>query len=104
MHFSRNFITTLNRLRSNHFNLNSSLSRKNIIVDPSCPCDCPSQDLIHVIFDCPLTEQFADPLRLALLEQDESNYSDLVTHALQHPSAKICRLFVGFDKACDRNF
>ncbi|XP_018360462.1 PREDICTED: uncharacterized protein LOC108759488 [Trachymyrmex cornetzi] len=49
----RESIVMINRLRSNHYNLNYSLHRKNLIDDPSCPCGAPQQDMIHMIYECP---------------------------------------------------
>lgn len=40
-------ITTICRMRSNHYNLNSSLFRKNIIESPLCECGQP-EDLAHI--------------------------------------------------------
>ncbi|KYQ59915.1 hypothetical protein ALC60_01010 [Trachymyrmex zeteki] len=73
LRFSRIMITTLNRLRSNHFNLNYSLFRKNLIDNPSCLCGAPSQDFAHVIFFCPLTEPYVASIRLALNDLDQED-------------------------------
>ncbi|KYN29923.1 hypothetical protein ALC57_00624 [Trachymyrmex cornetzi] len=59
----------LNCLWSNHFNLNHSLFRKNLINDPSCSCGTPCQDLVHTIYNCPITENHAYPLHKALLSR-----------------------------------
>lgn len=48
---SRVTIVIVSRLRSNHYNLNHSLFRKNLIDDPSCLCGFHSQDFEHV-FNC----------------------------------------------------
>ncbi|KYN38627.1 hypothetical protein ALC56_07002 [Trachymyrmex septentrionalis] len=90
---SRMLITTVNCLRSNHFNLNHSLFRKNLIDDPSCPCGASCQDLVHIIFDCLILECHALLLRTAL--QDSSldnplNPNDSIIHASRNSSAKIC--------------
>ena len=50
----REWIVSLCRMRSNHYSLNSSLTRKNIIDSGVCPCDnTTEQDLDHVLWDCP---------------------------------------------------
>lgn len=46
---SRNEIVMINRFRSNHYNLNSSLYRVNIVDSPACPCGDNFQDINHVI-------------------------------------------------------
>ncbi|KYM96273.1 PREDICTED: uncharacterized protein LOC108779613 [Cyphomyrmex costatus] len=102
---SRMLITTMNRLRSNHYNLNHSLYRKNLIDDPSCPCGAPLQDLVHFVFHCPLTESHASPLRTALqeliLEPTIDPYSSIIL-ALNAASPKLYRLFASFGLANDR--
>ncbi|KYQ51868.1 hypothetical protein ALC60_09069, partial [Trachymyrmex zeteki] len=95
-------IITLNRFRSNHFN--HSLSRKNIINDPSCICGYPIQDFPYIIFNYPPTEPYILPLHSALPEPINSeNNLHYIIHALHNPSTKICLLFVNFDKVFNRN-
>lgn len=53
----RKYITTINRIRSDHTSLKESLARKNIISDPMCDCGEDIEDINHVIFDCPLREK-----------------------------------------------
>ncbi|KYM96064.1 hypothetical protein ALC62_13285 [Cyphomyrmex costatus] len=53
---NRSEIVLVNRLRSNHYNLNYSLFRKNMVPSPACECDDPRQDLNHSIFFCPLQD------------------------------------------------
>lgn len=50
----RSEIVIINRLRSNHYNLNYSLWRKSYINYKACSCGSSSQDINHVIFCCPL--------------------------------------------------
>jgi len=38
----------INRLRSNHYNLNESLYRDNMIESPSCPCGAIKQSINHI--------------------------------------------------------
>lgn len=53
----RRFITFINRVRSNHYNLNKSLARKNLIELPDCECGATKEDIDHVIFECELKEE-----------------------------------------------
>lgn len=53
----RNFIVFINRLRANHFNLNESLARKDFINLSDCLCGNKSEDMDHVIFECPLRDE-----------------------------------------------
>ncbi|XP_018375583.1 PREDICTED: uncharacterized protein LOC108769220 [Trachymyrmex cornetzi] len=64
MSLRRQEIVLINRLRANHYNLNYSLHRKNMVDSPVCPCGDPRQDVNHVIFHCPLSRGRFAPLIL----------------------------------------
>lgn len=49
----RYFCTLINRIRSNHYNLNSSLARKGYIASAQCECGYECEDIDHVIWACP---------------------------------------------------
>lgn len=49
----RYFCTFINRIRANHYNLNASLARKNYIETGQCLCGYETEDIDHVIWDCP---------------------------------------------------
>ncbi|XP_076301407.1 uncharacterized protein LOC143219277 [Lasioglossum baleicum] len=53
-YIKRGFISTVNRIRANHYNLAASLYRVNIVSDPSCKCNYSSEDLDHVLWQCRL--------------------------------------------------
>lgn len=61
-------IVTTCRIRSNHYNLNYSFNRCNIVDSPSCQCGAPQQDINHVLWNCPLLTLG----RSSLLESIES--------------------------------
>lgn len=44
--------TMINRLRTNHYNLNDSLAKKNYIEDARCKCGAEKQDVYHIAFIC----------------------------------------------------
>jgi len=50
----REQIVAVNRLHWNHYNLNYSLYRKNIVASSVCECGDPCQDINHIVFRCPL--------------------------------------------------
>lgn len=50
----RKLVVSINRCRSNHYNLASSLARVGIIEDPSCSCGYEEQNLDHILWQCPL--------------------------------------------------
>jgi len=58
----REQIVFITRIRSNHYNLNFSLYRKNIVRSAACECRDPHQDINHVIFYCPQTRQTSSHL------------------------------------------
>lgn len=57
----RSFINLINRLRSNHFNLNESLNRKGYIDSARCECGAEYQDLEHIVLHC---NQYDDARKL----------------------------------------
>jgi len=52
---NRKEIVLINRIRSNHYNLNYSLHRKKIVPSAAYSCGDPKQDINHIIFFCPYT-------------------------------------------------
>ncbi|XP_026825372.1 uncharacterized protein LOC113561927 [Ooceraea biroi] len=48
----RYFITFVNRVRANHYNLNASLARKNIVNSERCECGYMREDIDHVVWQC----------------------------------------------------
>jgi len=70
LNLSRRKITTICRIRSNHYNLNYSLHRCGIVRRPDCPCGSPRQDIQHILWICPLLNhhrtQLTGSLRKAL--------------------------------------
>ncbi|KYN22473.1 hypothetical protein ALC57_05124, partial [Trachymyrmex cornetzi] len=95
---TREEITIINRLRSNHYNLNESLHRVNIIDSPDCTCGPIRQTINHVIFECPLFEHKALPLR-RYLSQDTSSPPVDIFPFLSKPPLKLIRLLLAFMKA-----
>lgn len=59
---SRKDTVTINRCRANHYNLAASLSRVKLIDSPKCDCSFETQDLNHVIWNCPLYENQREKL------------------------------------------
>jgi len=95
---SREQAITVTRLRSNHYNLNYSLYRKNIVASSACECGDPRQDINHVIFRCPLTGSKSTKLRFFLSHHVSPPIQDL-SPFLKNPSPKLCRLITSFLKS-----
>ncbi|KYN00602.1 Gag-Pol polyprotein [Cyphomyrmex costatus] len=102
---SRDAIVMTNRLRSDHYNLNHSLFRKNLTENPSCPCGDPKQDILHLIYECPYSRDAARFLRRLIdrVATDNDNLKKF-SQVIAKPTAKLCRLILSFSKACGRQF
>lgn len=99
---NRETIVTISRLCPNHYNLNHSLFRKNLIADGSCLCGYLAQDINHVVFSCLLTKSKPLNLRAAIFAEAGSHLRDIFL-VLKNPSAKIFRLIMAFCKICNFN-
>ncbi|KYN06775.1 hypothetical protein ALC62_02275 [Cyphomyrmex costatus] len=95
---NRSEIVLINRLRSNHYNLNYSLFRKNMVQSPACVCGDPRQDLNHIVFYCPLTRIKARSL-VRYLNRAFPSHARNAFLPLAKPSHKLCRLFLSFFKS-----
>ncbi|XP_011707601.1 PREDICTED: uncharacterized protein LOC105462596 [Wasmannia auropunctata] len=75
----RYYITLLNRLRSNHYNLNESLARKGYVDSERCECGGEREDIDHVIWSCHKYDDLREKLGIELskrrLEGRESIFS-----------------------------
>jgi len=66
LNLSRIEITTVCRIRSNHYNLNYSLHRCGLIGRPDCPCGSSRQDIQHILWSCPLLRNHRTQLTCSL--------------------------------------
>ncbi|XP_076287402.1 uncharacterized protein LOC143212444 [Lasioglossum baleicum] len=85
--------------RSNHYNLNASLARVKIIVDSACECGAESQDLDHVIWQCPKYEDERDTLLSALL-RCKYCFPTCIKCFLYGPDIKGLSIIFDFIKRC----
>ncbi|XP_015111523.1 uncharacterized protein LOC107037476 [Diachasma alloeum] len=100
---SRRSIVWVNRARSNHYHLSASLKRKNIIDSAQCECGHPSEDLDHVLWDCPRHDQprqimynsfrlnqFPPPLNCRVILKDlDSKIIDIITKFLKDSNLNV---------------
>lgn len=93
-------IVLINRIRSNHYNLNYSLHRKNIVSLPACDCGASRQDINHIIFWCPIRRKEAGPL-IKFLKKEFPYYPTDIFPILKTPNPKLCRLLLAFCKSCE---
>ncbi|KYN50413.1 hypothetical protein ALC57_00050, partial [Trachymyrmex cornetzi] len=94
----RHEIVLVNRLRANHYNLNYSLFRKNMVDSPACPCGDPRQDANHIIFYCPLSRGRSAPLNKFISETFPHHSGDIFP-MLTNPQNRLCRLLLSFFKS-----
>jgi len=97
---NRNDIVLINRIRSNHYNLNYSLFRKKMVDSAACQCGESRQDINHIIFYCPLTIPKSLHLRTFLIKSYPHSPIDIMP-ILDNPSPKLIRLMTAFFKAND---
>ncbi|XP_076287597.1 uncharacterized protein LOC143212571 [Lasioglossum baleicum] len=96
----REIITTVNRCRSGHYNLASSLFRIGFINDPKCHCGYESQDIDHVLWQCPTF----DEQRLEFIKQLQKLHFFLPLSCnvlFSRPTVELCKISYSFLKACD---
>jgi len=81
------------RIRSNHYNFNYSLHRKNMVPSAACFCGDPKQDINHIIFFCPNTTPKSRHLRSYLIEHFPFHVIDIFL-ILKDP--KLIRLMLSY--------
>lgn len=97
----RGTITTLNRLRANHYNLRESLYRKNMVDSPECECGEGNEDINHVIWECRRYETERVALKGNLLRSGVRDREDVV-EKISGKNSSVGRLIVGFLKKIGR--
>ena len=99
---NRSFITTINRMRANHYHLSASLFRIGIINSPQCQCGHESEDLNHIIWQC---KRF-DHQRKALIKNLSDQNLTLplsIEMLIAKPNLKACESIYKFLKYCNLN-
>ena len=96
---SRQDIVQINRCRADHYHLNYSLHRMNLIDDPSCPCGNETQDLDHIIWQCPTYDE-----ERTLLLKSLANYKifpPCTIHIfLKKPHIAVMKIILEFFERC----
>lgn len=96
----RSHITTINRLRSNHYSLAESLYRKNMVTSPSCPCGAPIEDIDHVLWECTKYDQQRTTL-IKKLNRNKTLPPFNTTAILKDPKGKNAKFVTEFLESCD---
>lgn len=98
----RGTISTLNRLRANHYNLRESLYRKKMIDSPECECGEGIEDINHVIWECGRYEVERVALKGNLLGRGMREGEDVIER-IDGKIPTVGRLIVGFLKKIGRD-
>lgn len=91
-------IVIVNRIRSNHYNLNYFLHRKNIVDSPACPCDYQRQD-ITLFFTVSLYTRAKSKNLLIYVWKASASYNHNIFHLSKNLPSKLCRLLLSFLKS-----
>lgn len=97
---NRESIVTCCRIRSNHYALNYSLHRCNLVRDPTCLCGFPIQDADHIFWSCPILNNQRSTLltRLAKLKKSPPHK---VADLLLKPSSEVIHSLYSFLKSAN---
>ncbi|OXU23158.1 hypothetical protein TSAR_004065 [Trichomalopsis sarcophagae] len=95
----RYHITTINRIRANHYSLAESLYRKNLVNSEACKCGFISEDIEHVITECPLYNKERTTL-IKKLKKNKSTFPINLIHIFKNPNSKEAKFITEFLKTC----
>ena len=91
----RKSITTMNRIRSNHYNLAESLHRKGLIESPECECGEGIEDLNHVIWKCERYAETREEFRVRI-EGKGIREGEEVVNRINEKELAIGKIIIGF--------
>jgi len=95
--FPRKFVTTFNRIRSDHYNLNESLARKEYIASPRCECGHEVEDINHFVFTCNIYDEIRFNFNLNhKLNMIGASSPDCVWHWLNKEEIKTLKVVYDF--------
>ena len=100
--YTRRHITTIIRLRTNHYSLNESLFRKTFIQSPECACGALSETIEHFLWECP---QYQEERKWLIDSLEKANYSKPLNsiHILNEPKSHFSNILIQFIIKCKRN-
>lgn len=99
LNIERDLIVTINRSRADHYSLNYSLCKINVVNDPKCECGFEIQDLNHIIWQCSMYNDY----RLELIKK-LTKYKILlpqnINSFLVKPNIVVFKVIMDFLKKC----
>lgn len=104
LNMQRYHITTIIRLRSNHYNLAASLHRKNYIDSPNCQCGHILQNIDHILWDCPTYDSNRRSLILKLsyyYNKNKKTFEKNTSIILREPNLPPTKFITEFLKKCN---
>ncbi|XP_024947841.1 uncharacterized protein LOC112495454 [Cephus cinctus] len=100
--YSRNYITSINRCRSNHYSLAASLARIQILDSPICECKEGIEDLNHIIWQCSLFDNERN-LLLKKLFKLKLQLPLRIENIIDKPNSFACKFVAKFLLACKKS-
>ena len=91
----RGSVTTLNRIRANHYNLAESLHRKGLIDDPNCDCGEGIEDINHLVWVCKTYENERGVFKTNLVKRGVKEGEDIIER-INGKEPAIGRLIIGY--------
>ncbi|XP_071653413.1 uncharacterized protein [Temnothorax longispinosus] len=98
---NRYFVTLINRLRSNHYNLGASLKRKGYVDSERCNCGYESEDLQHILTRCHKYDDQRIHMELELRAQGYLEEID-VGHLIRTKNWDILYIIYSFLRKTDK--
>lgn len=95
---TRFHITTINRIRSNHYNLDESIFRKFMITSSECECGDPIQDIDHILWECPKYNEERNTL-IKKLNRNKHHAPYNTLEILKDPNGKNAKFITEFIKS-----
>lgn len=96
---TRGYITTVNRLRANHYSLAENLYRYKLVESPKCKCGGNEESINHIVWQCPMYSKE----RKALLQEIRKGriYGPLcIEEFLYNPDGYVINLIISFLNRC----
>lgn len=96
---NRETIVTVNRCRANHYSLNESLYRINVVNSPLCKCEQSHQNINHILFQCSLYNEYRVKL-LRELAKINLRLPLNVDNIISQPNIPACIAMLNYLKQC----
>lgn len=96
----REILTTINRCRSGHYSLASSLSKIGLVDSTECECGYEEQDINHILWQCPLYDTHRI-IFVTQLNKIKIFLPNTYTSLLHKPTLRLCQVIHSYLKNCE---